>query len=325
MRLNHLASRGVAGPAPTDDLQRVTVFGPHPILGITIERRGADEDDIHVHPGGQGVWVARMAGEMGAYPILCGFCGGETGQLLRPLLDELPGETRLVETTAASGSWVIDRRSGEREMIAHAWSDPPRRHEIDDLFSVTTASALNSRVLVVCGPVPSDSLPNDLYGRLVKDVHAHGTKVVVDLSPPRLDSALHGEPDVVKADEWQLAQVTGEDTRDPEAFRKAAEAVLERGAGAVIATRGADPVLVLSRDGGALELVPPVFQEGAAEGSGDSMVGALAAALARGLDFEDALRLGAAAGATNFLRHGLGTGSRAVVEDLVKRVELRLL
>ena len=302
---------------------RVTVFGPHPILAITIERRGADEDDIHIHPGGQGVWVARMAGEMGAYPVLCGFRGGETGKLLGPLLDELPGERRLIDVAAATGSWVIDRRTGEREMIGAALSDPPTRHEIDDLFSVTTASGLNSKLLVVCGALPSDALSQEVYGRLVKDVRAHGTAVVVDLSPPRLDSALEGEPDVVKADEWQLAQFTGQDTREPDAFRKAAEAVLERGAGTVIATRGADPVLVLTRAGRAWELVPPVFQEGAPEGSGDSMVGALAAALARDMELEDALRLGAAAGATNFLRHGLGTGSRDVVEDLVQRVELR--
>jgi 1-phosphofructokinase len=313
----------VAGDSPDDRSERVAVFGPHPILGITIERRGADEDDIHIHPGGQGVWVARMAGEMGAFPILCGFQGGETGRLLGPLLDELPGERRLIETIAASGSWVIDRRSGEREMIAHAWSDPPTRHEVDDLVSVTTASALNSEVLVLCGPVPPDSLPTEIYGQLVKDVRAHGTRVVVDLSPPRLTSALEGGPDFVKADEWQLAQITGEDTREPDRFRAAAETVIERGAGVVIATRGADPVLVLTKDGGAWELVPPVFEEGAAEGSGDSMVGALSAALARGMELEDALRLGAAAGATNFLRHGLGTGSRAVVEDLVQRVELR--
>lgn len=37
------------------------------------------------------------------------------------------------------------------------------------------------------------------------------------------------------------------------------------------------------------------------------LIDALAAALARGLSFEDALVLGAAAGAANFLRHGLGT------------------
>ena len=87
-------------------------------------------------------------------------------------------------------------------------------------------------------------------------------------------------------------------------------------------TRGGDPALVMTKDN-TWELVPPRFGRGAAEGSGDSMVGALAAALARGMEIEEALRVGAAAGAANFLRHGLGTGSRDVVSDLLPRVELR--
>jgi len=300
------------------------VFGPHPILAITVERRGASDDDIHVHPGGQGVWVTRMAGEMGAHPILCGFCGGETGALLGPLLDELPGERRLVETAAASGCYLIDRRSGEREMIAHAWSEPPSRHETDDLFSLTCAAALNSRVLVVTGPVPSDALPLDFYGRLVTDSRQLGTKTIVDLSPPRLNSALEGRPDLVKLDAWQLGEFEGGDVSGPAKLRATAEKVLQQGAQTVIVTRGGEPALVL-QDGRAWELVPPRFTAGATEGSGDSMVGALAAAFALGQSFEDSLRLGAAAGATNFLRHGLGTGSREVVDELLERVELRQL
>jgi sugar/nucleoside kinase (ribokinase family) len=55
------------------------------------------------------------------------------------------------------------------------------------------------------------------------------------------------------------------------------------------------------------------------------MMGALAAAWARGLPLHDALVLGAAAGAGNFLRHGLGTGRRAVVEELVRQVATRPL
>src|SRR5439155_13267570 len=77
-------SAPLASPSVSSERPQVTVFGPHPILAITVERRGASDDDIHVHPGGQGVWVTRMAGEMGAHPILCGFCGGETGALLGP-------------------------------------------------------------------------------------------------------------------------------------------------------------------------------------------------------------------------------------------------
>jgi 1-phosphofructokinase len=301
----------------------VTIFGPHPILSITIERRGEEGDDIHLHPAGQGVWVARMAGEMGGHPILCGFCGGETGALLGPLLEGLPGETRLVVTAAASGSYVIDRRTGERDMIAHAWSDPPSRHEIDDLFSVTCTAALDSPVLVLTGPVPSEALPLEIYGELVADARARDTIVLVDLSPPRLDSALDGGPDVVKLDEWQLGEFAGP-VNEPDRLREAAEQILARGARTVIVTRGGDPALVL-REGEAWELVPPSFERGASEGSGDSMVGAIAAALARGLPWEECIRLGGAAGATNFLRRGLGTGSRSVVEDLVRRVELRRL
>ncbi len=55
------------------------------------------------------------------------------------------------------------------------------------------------------------------------------------------------------------------------------------------------------------------------------MMGGLAACIAAGLEWEEALRIGAAAGAANFLRHGLGSGSRSVVEELARRVELRAL
>ena len=83
---------------------RVVVFGPNPLLTVTIEARpdGAGED-VHLHPGGQGVWVARMAGQLGADPLLCGLVGGEIGTTVRPLLDALPGQCRIVDSHAGSG------------------------------------------------------------------------------------------------------------------------------------------------------------------------------------------------------------------------------
>jgi 1-phosphofructokinase len=38
---------------------RAMVFAPAPQLTVTIERAG-DDDELHVHPGGQGIWQARM-------------------------------------------------------------------------------------------------------------------------------------------------------------------------------------------------------------------------------------------------------------------------
>jgi 1-phosphofructokinase len=58
-------------------------------------------------------------------------------------------------------------------------------------------------------------------------------------------------------------------------------------------------------------------------GAGDSFTAALAAALAGGKSFENALKLGAAAGALNVTRRGLGTGAREEIERLAERVEIR--
>ena len=66
-------------------MPRVAVFGPNPLLSVTIEARGGG-DDVHVHAGGQGVWLSRMAAELGADVVLCGFVGGETGDVLEGLL-----------------------------------------------------------------------------------------------------------------------------------------------------------------------------------------------------------------------------------------------
>jgi 1-phosphofructokinase len=304
---------------------KVTVFGPHPMLSIAIESlTGAGGDDIHLHAAGQGVWVARMAAELGAEPVLCGFIGGETGMVLRPLLERLSVELRLVEAAAASGCYLHDRRSGNRVPIAQSAALPPSRHEVDELFSSTVASALDSRVLAVCGPFPGEALPLEIYGSLVADVRANGTPVVVDLSPPRLDSALEGGPDLVKINDWELARYIEGPVDTAERMRAAAQRLLGAGAGATIVTRAEEPAMVLRGDE-AWELVPPNFERGSREGCGDSMMGALAACLAAGLEWEETLRTGAAAGAANFLRHGLGSGSREVVEDLARKVELRPL
>jgi 1-phosphofructokinase len=302
---------------------RVAIFGPNPMLTVTIEARG-DGDDIHVHAGGQGVWVARMAGELGAWPVLCGMAGGETGATLRALLEGLPGERRLVDTAARTGSYVVDRRTGERRVVGSALADPPSRHEIDDLVSVTCAAALGSEVLVVCNPYPGEILPLEVYGNLVSDVRSGGTAVLVDLSTPRLDSALEGGPDLVKLNDWELAEYVYGPVSEPGQMRAAAERLRAAGAKAVLVTRAGAPAFYLDDDG-PLEVVPPRFERGSREGCGDSMMGGIAAAWAQGRGVRDAVVLGAAAGAANFLRHGLGSGSRQVVQELVPRVRVAAL
>jgi 1-phosphofructokinase len=300
---------------------RVVVFSPDPLLSIFIERQPDGGDEIHVHPAGQGVWVARMASELGGRPLLCGFSGGETGAVMRGLLDSTSGDTRLVASAQPTGSYVADRRAEERIVIAHAPSGPRSRHEIDALLSVTCAASVGAGALVLCNPYPADTFPAEGYAELVADVRALGILVLVDLSSPRLDAALEGAPDLVKLNDWELAEIVCGPVDGPR-LAKAAATLRARGATTVIVTRGMESAVAFTADG-ALEVIPPAFARGHREGCGDAMMGAIAVSLGSGAPLEDALALGAAAGAANFLRRGLGTASAQVVHELREQVVVR--
>jgi 1-phosphofructokinase len=301
----------------------IAVFAPNPLLTVTIEREGSDREGVHFHAGGQGVWAAQMALTMGATPVLCGFIGGEPGELLRPLLERAIAaeHLHLVRAASVSGCYVVDRRSGEREVLATRLSEPPSRHELDELFSLACAQALTCGSLLVTNPFPGESLPLEVYGDLVADARAGGCRTFVDLSSPRLDSAVSSEPDLVKLNDWELAEYVRGPVSTPKELLAGAERLRQRGARRVVVTRGEEPALVLDGDE-ALALRPPRFEHGFREGCGDSMMGALAASWTGDRSFRRALVLGAAAGAANFLRRGIGHASREVVEELAGAVRL---
>jgi len=302
-------------------MPRVAVFGPNPLLSITIEGRG-DEDDVHVHAGGQGVWVSRMAAELGADPVLCSLVGGESGAVLSGLLDKTPISLRAVPAAGANGSYVIDRRDGSRRLIAQTQAPAPSRHELDELVAGTVAAALDSDVLAICNALPGDLLPVEVYGALAADVRASACSVIADLSSPRLDAVLSAEPDLVKLNDWELAEFVCGPVDPPDLLLAAARRLRDAGARSVLVTRGGDPALWLDGDAPPRLVVPPRLERGMREGCGDTMMGAIAAQLAAGRSLEQAIVMGAGAGAANFLHTGLGTGERSTVEELAGQVRI---
>lgn len=305
------------------ELPVITVFGPDPLLSVTAEARGEDGgDDIHLHAAGQGVWVARMAAELGVRPTLCCMLGGEVGTVVRCLLDDLPLDTRITRTESPSGSYVVDHRGAHRRLLASAPRAPAQRHEIDDLVGATCAAAWRSRLLVVCNPYPAETLPLESYHTVVADVKAAGIPVIVDLSSPRLEETLRYEPDLVKLNDWELAAYVYGPVDGVRAL-DAARRLCHSGARAVAVTRAGAPILVVEAEGEAYEIVPPPLVAGHHEGCGDAMMGALAAELAKGETLREALLTGAAAGSVNFIRRGLGTGRREAVDEMRRRVVVR--
>ncbi|WP_033439966.1 PfkB family carbohydrate kinase [Saccharothrix sp. NRRL B-16314] len=297
---------------------RVAVFAPSPELTVTVEELDGTPD-IHIHAGGQGVWMSRMIESLGAEVVLCSALGGETGQVLRHLIGV---ELKARDVSARNGGYVHDRREGGRDQVVRMPADPLSRHELDDLYEMTLVEALKAGVAVLSGPAADDTpVPDSVYERLAKDLGGNGCRVVVDLSGARLASALAGGPTVVKVSHEELVSdgLAGSD-RLPDLVEGALK-VADCGASAVVVSRAAEETLAWI-DGSLYLVEVPDLSPVDTRGGGDSMTAGLAAGLALGSSIEDSLKLGAAAGTVNVTRHGLGTGSGDVVRELVDRVKL---
>jgi 1-phosphofructokinase len=302
---------------------RVALLTPSPILTVSYEQSAA-EPELHLHAGGQGFWVARMVRSLGVGVAFCAPLGGEVGMVLRVLLEGEGLDLRAVESSHSNGAYVHRRGRDDRELIGETRSFPLTRHEVDALYAATLTAGLEAGLAILTGPRSHDVIEADFYRRLALDLRHNGCRVIADLSGPSLAAALEGGVDLLHLSERELFEHVGDGAPDKATI---VESILKlRGAGASdwIVSCGSRPAIA-SVEGELFELSGPVFEALEARGPGDSMFAAIAASLAKGLALADALRMGAAAGALNAVRRGLGSGSRADIERLAQEVTLRPL
>jgi len=312
----------VSPTSETGGTPLITVFDPFPVLTVTIEDREG-HDEVHLHAGGQGLWVGRMAVSLGARVRLISAMGGEAGTVLDRLIANEGIVTCGVSTTVDSAVYVHDRRSGGREELAEVKPAPLSRHELDALYEEALIESLDADAFVLAGPRPGVSVPEGTYQRLAADVGRVQERIVADLSGDTLREALEaGTVRVVKVSDEELVGA-GLAKGDGRAELLAGMAHMhELGGSDVVVTRGAEPMLALL-DGALVEVEAPQFTPNDNRGGGDAITAALAVGLARGDALGDALRLGAAAGALNVTRRGLASVEPDHAERLSRRVGLR--
>ncbi len=313
------SSEAAGGPAAPAG---VAVFAPSLILTVTIESGPDDAPELHLHPGGQGLWVARMAASLGARVTLCTALGGEAGAVLEGLLTGGDIELLSASSAASNGAYVHDRREGERRVIVEIESGPLSRHEVDDLYGNALTAALDCGTLVLTGSADR-VLSSDVYRRLAKDARENGVAVIADLTREALAGALEGGVTLLKiSDEVLPREGLLED--GPGSLPRAIADLHAKGALNVIVSR-AEAGAVALIDGSLVEVSGPRLEPADPLGAGDSMTAAAAVGIARGLPPEAWMRLATSAGAVNAARHGLGTGDRREIEQLAGRVTIRPL
>lgn len=304
----------------------VTVFAPVLQLTVTIERSASEDDEVHIHPGGQGFWIARMLKHLDERPLLCGPVGGESGRVFLGLLGQFGMDVSTIEIAASTPTIISDRRNGDREVIAQSATVSLARHESDDVYGRLLDRSLSATVCVITGQSePTFSL--DFYKRLGHDLASADVRVVADLHGPELHAFLEGGPiDLLKVSDEDLANdgTLSHAGADSEEALTAIDDLMQAGAKSVVLSRQDKPALAHSGTD-AFRASSPELDPADHRGAGDSMTAGLATGLRRGMEFTEIVRLGCAAGAANVTRHGLGSADEGLIPGLAERTTIEPL
>lgn len=247
-----------------------------------------------VDPGGKGVNVSRalLANGIASRAVLP--CGGDGGQqlvgLLRaegvdPIAVPITGETRS-NLTLAEPDGTVTKINEPGPVLTSA--------EFETVTSRLVAASAGADWVVACGSLPP-GLPEQAFPQLCRSLVTAGVPVAVDTSGPALRAAARAGVALLKPNRDELAEVVGASLRTLAEVVAAAQQLRSWGAGAVLASLGADGAVLVDGDG-VVSGDAPVPHPRSSVGAGDALLAGFLAAGARGREaLAEALAWGAAA------------------------------
>jgi tagatose 6-phosphate kinase len=280
---------------------------------------------LSVVPGGKSLNVARSAATMGmtstAVLVLAGHAGRWVDEALRacgvasrPVW--IAGETRECLS-------ILDRSTGRLTEVYEAGPgiDGAAWAAVEDALRMELADDAGGTLVAVSGSLPPGA-PADAHARIVTLARVAGARTVVDLGGAPLARAVAAGPWLAKANAQEAADATGLAPGGEGSVLAAARALRAAGAASALVSRGEDGALFVDETGIAWRIGPPPERGAFPVGSGDSLLGGFAAALAAGHPAAEAVRRGSAAAVSNALHSGQGVVDPADVARLLPAVTL---
>jgi 1-phosphofructokinase len=221
-----------------------------------------------------------------------------------PFVHELEGAGVRCRTSRPAGDIRVNLALTEPDGTTTKLNSPGAavdREHLDDLADTLVGEARGASWTVLAGSLPPGA-PAGFYAELVARLRGL-TRVVVDTSDDPLAALVAGlgnsAPDLLKPNAEELASITGADEAeleaDPVAAARAAQQLVDRGVGAVLATLGARGALLVDRTG-AWHASPPSTTVVSTVGAGDSSLFGYLLAELRGAPPTERLALAVAYG-----------------------------
>lgn len=274
----------------------------------SVNRSGHEE----IYFGGKGINVSIVLKELGIASKALGFTAGFTGRAIEEGVQKKGVETDFVHLEKGFSRINVKIKSAE-ETELNGQGPEISEKEVSMLFE-KLENLTDGDTLVLAGSIPN-TLPSDIYEKILEKLSGKNIRVVVDATKDLLMNVLKYKPFLIKPNNHELGEMFGVTLASEDEIISYAEKLREMGAVNVLVSMAGDGAILVDEYGKVHKCGTCKGKVKNSVGAGDSMVAGFIAGLEEGC-YEYALKLGTASGGATAFSEGL-----AQKEDVYKLLE----
>ncbi len=266
--------------------------------------------------GGKGINVSVILSNLGLDTKALGFTAGFVGEYIKRQVEEYGIKADFIDLPEGVSRINVKIKSSQETEINGQGPHIPSEC-IEELFKKIDL-LVKGDTLVLAGSIPQ-SLPDNIYERIMQRLDGRGINIIVDATGDLLVNVLKYHPFLIKPNNDELGEIFGLSELTDEQIVSCAEKLRGMGARNVLVSMGKHGAILVDENSLVTKIGCPQGKPVNTVGSGDSMVAGFIAGYILKKDYKFALQLGTAAGSATAL--SIGLGSKDEIErqlDIVK-------
>ena len=261
-------------------------------------------------PGGKGINVSIVLKNLGHESTALGFLAGFTGTAMQQMLHSFGVTDDFVRLDEGFSRINVKIKAGRETEING--QGPVITEEAQRTLFEKLDRLKSGDTLVLAGSIPN-TLPDDIYERIMEHLEGRGIRIVVDATKNLLRRVLKYRPFLIKPNNHELGEMFGVDLKTDDEIVYHAKKLQEEGATNVLISMAGDGAILLTSEGVFYRSAAPKGTLVNSVGAGDSMVaGFLAGFMESNGDYERAFYMGVATGSASAFSENLATREEAL-------------
>ena len=268
-------------------------------------------------PGGKGINVSTVLGNLGIKSTALGFVAGFTGDEIVRRVEQMNIQSDFIQIDEGISRINVKLKSIDGTEINGA--GPVIGEEMVEQLMEKLNRLQEGDILVLAGSIPA-SMPDDMYSRILQMLEGKGVMTVVDATKDLLLNVLPYHPFLIKPNNHELGEIFGATLTTREAVVPFAKKLQEMGARNVLVSMAGEGAVLVTADGQIFSAPAPKGTLVNGVGAGDSMVAGFLAGWMEQTAYRHAFYMGVAAGSASAFSEYLAT--RPEVEAVYENITL---